>query len=314
MPNKNTFDGPLVSIIMNCRNSDRYLREAIDSVLAQTYSHWEIVFWDNQSSDDSSAIFKSYDDPRFSYFLAPEYTALGEARNLALRQARGDLIAFLDCDDLWFPQKLEKQIPLFDRDEVGLVICDTIFFNSRKDIRQFYAKKKPPKGSVFRELLGDYFISMETAVIRRSVLDDMDHWFDTRFEVIEEYDFFVRVGYKWELDCVDEALSKWRVHEASWTWSKPELFPAEIRLFLDKLNASIPDFDSRFGKEAHAVRVKIALQESVVAWRLKNPGKAREILRPFLRESRAAILLFAWTWLPFKTFDVVNRIRVGLTS
>lgn len=314
MMKKTEIGKPLVSVIMNCRNSGKYLREAIDSVLAQTYTHWEIVFWDNQSTDDSSRIFKSYSDLRLRYFLAPEYTALGEARNLAIREAKGEFVAFLDCDDLWFPQKLEKQIPLFNKDSVGLVICDTVFFNSKKDIRQLYKKKKPPTGYVFRELLGAYFISMETPVIRRAVLDEMDHWFDTRFEVIEEYDFFVRLGYKWEVAYVDEVLAKWRVHGASWTWSKPELFPAETRLFLDKLRTLIPDFDSRYAQEIHAVMVKIALQDAVVSWRSGDPKKAREVLKPFRHESLPVILITAWTRFPFKTFDLVNRVRVGLTS
>jgi len=306
---------PLVSVIMNCRNSGKYLREAIDSVLAQTYSNWEIVFWDNQSTDDSSQIFKSYNDSRLKYFLAPEYSALGEARNHAMQQAKGDFIAFLDCDDLWFPQKLEKQIPLFDNDSVGLVICDTVFFNDRKDIRQLYKTRKPPVGHVFRELLGAYFISLETAVIRRSLLDEMDHWVDVRFQVIEEYDFFVRLGYRWEVAYVDEVLAKWRVHGASWTWSKPELFPAETRLFLNKLSATIPDFDTLYAKERHAVMTKIALQEAVIAWRRGSAGEARAILRPFRAENLSAMVISMWSLLfPFKTFDFANKVRVGLLS
>lgn len=308
-------DKSLVSVIMNCRNSSKYLREAIDSVLAQTYTNWEIIFWDNQSTDESSRIFKNYNNPQLRYFLAPEYTALGEARNLAIRQSKGEFIAFLDCDDLWFPQKLEKQIPMFRKESVGLVICDTLFFNSKKDIRQLYKKEKPPTGHVFRELLGSYFISMETPVIRRTVLDQMDHWFDMRFEVIEEYDFFVRLGYKWEVAYVDEVLAKWRVHEASWTWSKPELFPAETRTFLNKMSTLIPDFDSRYAKEIRAVVVKIALQEAIVSWRIGDSRNARDILKPFCRESLPAMLISMWAWiLPFRTFDFANRVRVGLKS
>src|SRR4030067_1280023 len=100
---------PLVSVIMNCYNSEKYLREAIDSVLAQTYQNWEIIFWDNQSTDKSAAIFKSYADPRFCYFLAPEHTTLGQARNLAVEQAHGAWVAFLDCGDILFPRKLAQQ-------------------------------------------------------------------------------------------------------------------------------------------------------------------------------------------------------------
>lgn len=315
MIKKTETDKPLVSIIMNCHNSGKYLREAIDSVIAQTYVNWEIIFWDNQSNDGSDRIFKSYDDQRLRYFLAPEYALLGEARNFAMQQARGEFIAFLDCDDLWFPQKLEKQLSLFNRNSVGLVICDTVFFNSKKDILQQYKKKKPPTGYVFRELLGAYFISLETAIIRRSFIEEMDHWFDTRFDIIEEYDFFVRLGYGCEVAYVDEVLAKWRVHEASLSWSKPELAPAELRLMLDKLRMLIPDFDARYAEEKHTVMTKIALREAVIIWRRGDARAARNILRPFRRESRPAMLISLWAlFLPFRTFDLANRIRLGRMS
>ena len=109
---------PKVSVVMNCFNSERYLREAIDSVFAQTYSDWEIVFWDNASTDNSARIAKSY-GPRLKYYRGDENVSLGEARNYALGKARGEYIAFLDCDDLWAPDKLQKQIPLFNDLKVG---------------------------------------------------------------------------------------------------------------------------------------------------------------------------------------------------
>lgn len=303
---------PLVSIIMNCRDGGRYLREAIDSVLMQTYANWEIVFWDNQSSDNSAEIFKGYSDSRLRYFYASNYTKLGEARNLALSQARGSFIAFLDCDDLWLPSKLEKQIKLFDKSAVGLVISDTIFFNNKGDLRQLYKTKKPPVGSVFRELLGKYYISLETAVIRRSFLDQMDHWFDLRFQVIEEYDFFVRLGYISEVACVNEVLAKWRVHADSWTWTRSELFPAETRLFLTKMMKLMPNFELSFAKEINSVKKKIAIQEAVWAWKNGNEQEGRKLLKPWLTYSLSALLIYVWSLFPFSTYDFINKARVGL--
>ena len=109
---------PLVSVIMNCYNGEKYLREAIDSVLAQTYTNWEIVFWDNQSTDRSAEIVRSYADPRLKYYYAPTHTWLYEARNYAVAKANGELLAFLDVDDWWLPNKLERQVPLFENPEV----------------------------------------------------------------------------------------------------------------------------------------------------------------------------------------------------
>ncbi len=308
----NSNPSPLVSVIMNCRDSEKYLREAIDSVLNQSYTNWEIIFWDNQSSDNSAKIFNDYSDSRLRYFLAPKYTKLGEARNLAVCQAKGDYIAFLDCDDLWLPSKLEKQIKLFEKKEVGLVISDTIFFNDQKDIRQLYKTKKPPVGYVFRELLGNYYVSLETAIIRRSILDEMDHWFDVRFQVIEEYDFFVRLGYLSEVDCVNEVLAKWRVHANSWTWTRSELFPAESKLFLAKLTKLMPNFDAIFFKEISAIKRKIAIQEAILAWKKGGSQEARKLLKPWLTRSVSALIVYFWSLFPFRSFDVVNKMRIGL--
>jgi len=304
---------PLVSVIMNCRNCDKYLKEAVESVLKQSYQNWEVIFWDNQSTDNSAIVFEAYKDSRLRYHLAPEFTPLGEARNLAMKKAKGEFIAFLDCDDIWLPRKLEKQIPVFDRENIGLVICDTIFFNDKRNIRQIYKKKKPPVGKVFKELLASYFVSLETTIIRTSVLYKLDHWFDTRFDVIEEYDFFVRIGYEFEVGYVDEVLSKWRVHSASWTWSRPELFPAETELFVEKMKRSIPNFHEDFAEEIQTLEIKIAIQRSIIAWRDGKTSLARKTLAPFMFKNIFATLIVVWSFLlPYETFDFINKVRVGL--
>ena len=131
---------PLVSIIVNCFNGEEYLREALDSIITQTYKNWEIIFWDNQSNDTSAKIFKSYKDSRLKYYLAPTHTKiLYEARNYALKKATGDFIAFLDVDDWWLPNKLEQQIPLFDDPKVGLVYGNLWWFYTRFKTQVFTA-------------------------------------------------------------------------------------------------------------------------------------------------------------------------------
>lgn len=103
-------DQPLVSILMNCYNGEKYLRPALDSVVAQTYPDWELIFWDNQSSDRSAEICKSYGDPRIRYFYAAEHTELGAARILAFQQVRGEFVAILDADDIAHPERLARQV------------------------------------------------------------------------------------------------------------------------------------------------------------------------------------------------------------
>ena len=119
-------NSPLISIIMNCYNGEKYLQESIDSILKQSYQNWELIFWDNQSTDKSSEIFLKNKDSRFFYYLASKHTKLGNARIMATKKAKGDWLAIIDTDDLWSPNKLEKQIKAINEtklpiDSIGLV-------------------------------------------------------------------------------------------------------------------------------------------------------------------------------------------------
>src|SRR5208283_539044 len=118
---------PLVSVIMNIRNGSAYLRESLDSVMAQSFADWELIAWDDCSTDDSAGIVAEYKDPRVHYFLSPEDTPLGKARANAIRQATGQWLAFLDQDDLWTPTKLEKQMALTD-EHVGIIYGRAVLF------------------------------------------------------------------------------------------------------------------------------------------------------------------------------------------
>ena len=131
----------LVSVIINCYNSESYLKETLDSVLKQTYKNLEIIVWDNKSTDNTASIVKNFKDTRIKYFLSQKHTFLGEARNMAIQQSSGKLISFIDSDDIWLPTKLEKQVQLFDQDDVGIVICDTLYFNNKNYNKQLYKKK-----------------------------------------------------------------------------------------------------------------------------------------------------------------------------
>ena len=91
---------PTVSILMNCLNGEPYLREAIESVFAQTYQDWEIIFWDDASTDESAKIAKSY-GKKVHYFRGLGGMPLGYSRNCALEKVRGHRVAILDCDDQW---------------------------------------------------------------------------------------------------------------------------------------------------------------------------------------------------------------------
>ena len=126
----------LVSIIMNVRNGAAFLRDALNSVMAQTFQDWELIVWDDCSTDDSAKIVAEYRDPRIRYYLSPDDTPLGKARNAAIQKARGEWLAFLDQDDIWLPRKLEQQMALAG-DGVGIIYGRTVMFDARGNRRDY---------------------------------------------------------------------------------------------------------------------------------------------------------------------------------
>jgi len=300
---------PLVSIIMNCHNCEQFLREAIDSVVKQTYANWELIFWDNQSDDHSSEISQSYVDSRINYYKSDSFTPLGEARDLAMKRSEGEFIGFLDADDTWFPEKLSKQVPLFENEDVGIVISDVEFFNGRGQVKQLNIRSKPPTGKVFKELLNGNFIPLETAIIRRQELNKLDHWFDNRFHMVADYDLFIRLSIDCKLGYVDEVLARWRVHANSWTWKHGNLFPDERRMMLKKLSKLVTNFESEYSNEIAQINRICAFEEAQVLWKGGKNEKARKLLRRYRFDSIKWLATYCLTWLPFSVFNFIWRLR-----
>lgn len=145
---------PLVSVIMPMHNSEEFLAEAIDSVLAQTYQNWELLIIDDNSTDGSCQLAEDYakKDPRISVLKNEEHTGLpGTPRNLGISKANGQYIAFLDSDDKWLPEKLVQQLPFFRDNRTAVVYSDyeKIDRNSNRSARIV----KAPKHTDYHQLL-----------------------------------------------------------------------------------------------------------------------------------------------------------------
>ena len=289
---------PLISILMNCFNGEEYLREAIDSVIDQTYENWELVFWDNQSTDNSKAIFDSYDDIRMKYYYAPEHTDLGGGRANAFKYLFGDFIAVLDTDDIWLPTKLEKQVPLFDNPNVGIVICDTLFFNETNG-RVLYGGSYPPTGNVFRELLTNYFVSLETLILRKSTVAKLKCGFDAEFSFIADFDIVLRVAKISKLEIYPEVLAKWRVHRASDSWQSPVSFALEKERWIEKQINSDPGFYDKYKDEIDQLHKKNYRSMSLSYIIMKDRGLAVKTViknKPYCLNDLVILLL---CFLPF---------------
>jgi len=204
---------PLVSVIMNIRNGAAFLREAMDSVMAQTFADWELIVWDDCSTDNSAAIVAEYKDPRVRYFLSPEETPLGKARDNAMRQARGEWLTFLDCDDLWTATKLEKQMALAD-ERVGIIYGRTVLFwpNGRKrDYDQAHEFSQLPEGDIFSELFRSACFISGSAVLRRSAVEEIGG-IPEYIEMTPDYYLYVAIARRYPARAVQEVVYWYRMH------------------------------------------------------------------------------------------------------
>ena len=205
---------PLVSVIMNCYNGEQYLREALDSVMAQTYENWELVFWDNQSTDRSAEIYSSYSDPRLGYYYSNEHTGLGQARVEAFKLAKGEWLGILDTDDFWHHNKLSSQLKLLEpveqMDQVGFI------FSKCKIIGGSGGTIESPKNEInekllFENLLLGNFICFSSVLINRKAcqhLGGISHFFNHSYD----YDLLLRLSKSYKGLYLDEITTYYRIH------------------------------------------------------------------------------------------------------
>ncbi|MAF85421.1 MAG: glycosyl transferase family 2 [Dehalococcoidales bacterium] len=204
-----------VSVILPTYNRANMLTEAIDSALNQTFKDFELIIINNYSTDNTESVVKSYDDKRIRYFKNRNNGLVSVNRNYGIQKSRGEYTAFLDDDDLWLPEKLEKQVKLLDSNkELGLVYSGShVIDNKGNLIRHTYFRGiKPCRGDVFNELLVSNFIPQLTVLVRRETLDKVGK-FDTKYKIAQDYDLWLRIAAHYQVDFIDQPLAKYRFHK-----------------------------------------------------------------------------------------------------
>jgi len=201
---------PLVSVVVTAYNYAEFLAGAVRSVLGQTYPHFEIILVDDGSTDSTPEIARALAaDPRISY-IRQENAGQAAAKNRGVTGARGDLIAFLDADDLWMPQKLSRQVPLFERDPgVGVVFSRALWIDGAGRAVKVRALR-PRRGRVLDDLIVDNFVPFSSAVVRREAVEEAGG-FDQSLRMGIDWDLWLRLACTYRFDYVDEPLIRYRV-------------------------------------------------------------------------------------------------------
>jgi len=208
---------PLVSVIMNAYYSEEFLAEAIASVVAQTYSNWEIILWENESSDGTREIAESFNDPRICYFYSPEKVSLYESRMNAFKKARGEFVAFLDCDDLWMPEKLESQVVVFA--DPNCVVSCSDYIMRRMGSGNKRGRTSMTRYNTYRvvtmspyAVASDYRVGMSSVMVRNATAQAVWPLIPPNYSIIEDFDMVVRLVTAGALVPLAEPLMVYRWH------------------------------------------------------------------------------------------------------
>jgi glycosyltransferase involved in cell wall biosynthesis len=194
---------PRVSVIIPTYNRSWCLSEAIDSVLSQTFRDMELIVVDDGSTDETPALLSRYGDRLRCLRQANQ--GVSAARNNGFQAADGALIAFLDSDDLWQPDKLTRQVAFFDR-QPEAQICQTEETWIRRGVRvNPRHRHRKPSGWIFEPSLALCLVSPSAVMMRRELLEEMGG-FDESLPACEDYDLWLRVSLRYPIHLIDEAL------------------------------------------------------------------------------------------------------------
>ena len=221
------INNALVSIVINCYNGEKYLRQSIYSVLDQSYQNFELIFWDNKSTDQSKNIIQSYQDKRIRYFYSQKHTTLYQARNLSLKECKGDFVCFLDVDDYFLKNKIAKQLSYFNDQKVGVVYSNYYRYYEDINKKKLLTNKQLPSGNLTQYILEESQISFMTVMIRKKSLDSLKFNFDRKYSIIGDYDLLYRLSFNWDFCYIEEPLAVYRIHKDN--------FSKNSILFIDEL-------------------------------------------------------------------------------
>ena len=268
---------PLVSIIMNCHNGEKYLNQSIKSVLNQSYKNWEVIFFDNKSKDKSSSILKKYKDSRIKYYKSNKLHPLYKARNLAINRSKGQLISFLDVDDWWSKNKLSKQVNIFLKDKnIDATYANTFLYYEKKKKKIIFIKNKINNVNITQKLIDKFEMPILTILIKKEIFKKIQ--FNNKYTIIGDFDFFVRLSLMATIKGTQEPLAYYRVHDSNLTTKKVYLHFRELEIWVNEIKKKKEFKSINFKKiysSIHILKIKYNLTKGNIFQALK------EILKKF---------------------------------
>lgn len=301
----------MISVIIPTYNSDKYICEAIDSVLCQTYTEYEIVIIDDGSTDDTKRIIEDR-YPTVRYFYV-ENKGVASARNYGISMAQGDLIAFLDADDRWLPDKLEKQAILFHNcNELGLVFTENYVFDEH-GITKYRLNKRERlmHGNIVRNIFLNSYVVTSTVMVRRSVFDAVG-LFEEGLAVAEDDNMWMRIGMRYGVKLLDEPLVLYHMTEGSLSRTSVNI-SLGVRKHIEIIKNKYLDIYKCLGKSAMRRKYSDLLFDE--AYHVFSQNKYHEARSNFIKSyvyypfKLKSLLYLTSTYLPSWTIEKIKETK-----
>lgn len=293
-----------VSILMNGYNSELYLEEAINSIYNQTYLNWEIIFIDNCSTDSTYDIIKSYDN-KIKYYKTERNIPLGEARNYGLSKCNGEYIAFLDTDDIWLFDKLEKQVHLMDlNSNFQLSYGGVIYIDDNSEVT---GKLLPSakSGNVFSQQLMRYEINMQSVLIRNNI----ELKFNESMSFSPDYDLFMKLTSQYEALVISEPITKYRRLTNSLTSQKIDRWWIEIKQTLDYIFNKNKELINIYPLEYENAYAKVAYNKAQYLLSINDKSAAKKELSKYKFLNIKYFILYTLSFLPDYFWNLAHKFK-----
>ncbi len=233
-------DKPLVSILVNCFNSETYLKDCLDSLINQTYKNLEIVIWDNRSYDNTKKIAQSFNDKRIKYFLSNSHKNLVESRIDAWKKLNGRYVAILDSDDIAYENRIDIQLTEMRKNTNLAVIGGGIQYideNGHFLNKNFYL---PNSKKIYEEIYSKFVMNNSTLFFDKTKVDKVGGY-SNQYVYINDYDLVYRLSTKYEIHNHQSVLSQNRIHKDSLSYLDNKIMQKELYDFLKKISSSSPN-------------------------------------------------------------------------
>jgi glycosyltransferase involved in cell wall biosynthesis len=243
---------PVVSVLMACRDGLPFLEQALDSLVAQTLPDWELILVDGASTDGSAEVARRLGS-RVTLVSAPDRPPPGEARNRAALRARAPILAFLDADDRWREDKLERQVELLRASGAVLVYSDCRVVDSAgRALGRYLTRHRPARGDVYHPLVRENFVPLSTVLVTRKAFQEVGG-FPPGYWAAADYAFALRVAALGIFEYDEAPLADYRVHAGSLTRDFRMAYRENVTLYASLVAAATEEEGRRRARKALGV-------------------------------------------------------------